>query len=101
MKAKVINEDLKLFCNDCSYSCDKEKDTLKHIRIEHMPKTANSKKKKEYSCNLCDFKASVEQNLARHITNTHSKYTYYNCGTCDKSFKYLKCMQKHQVLCQK
>ena len=56
--------------------------------------------KKEYSCDLCDFKTSRKENYNKHISTSKHKNSVYNsnefkCELCNYSTPFQQNLQKH------
>ena len=120
-KKKIMKESLsqKLYCDKCSFSCDKSIQLQYHTIIHHTSE-------KPYKCNLCSFAGKFRINLTTHMRRVHEhceetlqcpqcSYTSpfkenlrthihtvhgaksFQCHLCPKSFCKKHQLTKHQV----
>ena len=67
----------------------------KHRKAFHVEEIAPKKRKKEYSCNECDFSFSKRHLLTQH-TYVHTGILPFKCGKCDKAFTTLAHRNRHE-----
>ena len=58
---------------------------------------------KNFRCDKCDFKTSIEATLNRHKKKIHLKAELYSCEECGQQFTIKDslakhCMNEHQIL---
>ena len=79
-------------CPECGVTFSRVYDMTRHRENVHRGV-------KNFRCDKCDRKFSDKRDLKRHHDAVHlniKQKKYYNCSTCDKSFKFKKQLDLHR-----
>ena len=49
----------------------------------------------KYACDQCDYQASQQGNLTKHIKIKHDEHIMYDCNQCDKHYADQKHLRRH------
>ena len=88
---------MEFYCKHCDYTTCKPSDWLKHIDTQKHKRFG---KKKEHSCNECEYKCKTSWNMTLHTLTQHSskeersKHIHY-CSDCDTVFFTLSSKTAH------
>jgi hypothetical protein len=88
---------MEFYCKHCDYTTKKPSDWLKHVETQKHKRFG---KKKEHSCNECDYKCKTSWNMTLHTLTQHSskeereKQKHY-CADCDTVFFTLSSKTAH------
>ena len=87
------NEDSNNIMNHQCKSCNRIFNTVGVLRA-HKKKCG----KNDIKCDYCEEKFSFQQQLRKHITNTHKEIKQYKCELCDKAFREPGKLKSHKVM---
>ena len=70
---------------------------MDNFKPENEVKSESEKKKYEYlKCDICDEKLSRTR-IKEHIAMSHGDGKYFQCEFCNKTFKTMQCLMRHQT----
>lgn len=82
-----IHKGIKFKCEKCNMEFTQESNKKRHVKVVHD-------KIKNFSCSLCDHKATSRSELLHHLNYKHLGKKYA-CHQCDKEFNYERYVSSH------